>query len=47
MKAYTFTDENGKEIVTVRAENHDDAVLAADHLGVTDDTDFDYETIED
>lgn len=49
MKLYTFVDDNGKTIVSVRAENHDEAVKYAitDSQPVNGSTEYEFETIED
>lgn len=52
-KLYTFLDDQGRIIVEVRAENHDQAVVIAQNIPVinfsslvSSDTDFYSETIE-
>jgi hypothetical protein len=50
MKLYTFLDENENILTEVRAENHDEAVNAANgwtDYGIDYHTDFYSETIED
>ena len=46
MKLYTFLNEREEVLEQVRAENHDQAVMAASHPNIAFDTDFYSETIE-